>query len=192
MSYVSLFGSNKGTNYIIVVKTVIWDILCIDVGKKECAPIDFMLDYFERWMDLSGNPSQGFLNSLFQSIMRNSNPDRNTMRAVLLQMDKYSDTPNRGLRYVNYPVLEPINRLLFDFKEAERKGNKKRMYQLTEEWRDMGLTAVTSPKGPLNRQKFYAYTGAHRKSIFALICVVKCKRAGRDVKNLLLDSIFIE
>lgn len=190
ISYTSLMDTKRHGDPFIALPDWFWKILELNNPPlKLCATYDFILDYLERWTELCGKDWKDTCPLFIHAARGELN--RGRMAKFLQALDNQMKDYNRSMISVNLVLLEPINRLLYDFKEAEREGNRRKMYQLTGEWRDNKLMHLSTPKGRLNKTKFYRYSREIRQSIFALICVVKTKRAGKDVKNLLLDAIFI-
>jgi hypothetical protein len=189
MSYTSLINAR---NDISAFPERVWNVLNIKVEKKLCASVQFIIDYIARWIELSGKQWKDGCLLWISPHLLHGNCNAQILGQILwMSRDKRATVPV-SILCVNYPVLEPINRLLFDFKEAEAKNDRRRLYQLTGEWRDMKLLPLSNPKGPLNKKKFYRYSKDVRLSIHALLCAIWIKRPGRDVKNMLVDALWIQ
>lgn len=171
---------------IIWVPGWIWSEMCLDPGKKKCVSIGFVLDYFGLWVELCGHKDW---RKVF--LQANNLGGRKAIESLLKQIDRTANE-SRSLININHVLLEPVNQLLQDFKQAEAERNRRKMYQLAQAWRDMKLKPLSDPKGRIDRSKFYRYKRETRESIRALITVVHFRGSGRDVKNLLIAAIWIE
>lgn len=190
MSYTPLLSSHGQNNPVLVASEFMWKTLQINIDNKPCVTIKFLVDFFERWMILSGKNWLDVCQLLVHYVGGPVDRSR-AIHIIWSQRDVRSRFALSPLN-INYAVLEPVNRLLYDFKEAESAGNRRKLYQLVGAWRDMALLPLSNPKGPINKQKFYLYTRDVRLSVHALLCVLWRVRPGRDMKNMIISLITIK